>query len=107
MNKYVKILFVTLGIQVGLLLMAYIFYNLPIGYDILKKVGLLIFVVNTPISLIIGIVLAIKCGTTVKEKLMYIFLMPTNYTWIIYIFLLFWFAGKIMNILTNIPENFG
>ena len=79
MKNYLKILFVTMLIQLGGFMLNSIFVNITPGTSALSEVGFWIFIASFPIALIVDIVLALRWGKDWKQKLIYIFLMPTNY----------------------------
>lgn len=57
--------------------------------------------------LVVDIVLSIKWGASLAEKLIYIFFMPTNYTLFIFILFAFQVIRQWMEILYNLSPNFG
>lgn len=107
MNKYLKILIITTGIQLGSVALGMILANLSEEPGSLSAIGTVLFLFGFLISIVADIVLAIKWGTNTKEKLIYIFLMPTNYTWIVYVLFAFWYVGQWLDILNDLPDNFG
>ena len=79
MKNYLKILFVTMLIQLGGFMLNSIFVNSTTGTSVLSEAGVWIFLACFPIAIIVDIVLALRWGKDWKQKLIYIFLMPTNY----------------------------
>lgn len=77
--NYLKILFITLGIQLLSIGIAYLFYFLP---DEIKAYKLIPIVIGGSYVLSIGldILFSIRWLKTLPGKLISIFLMPTNYT---------------------------
>ena len=62
----------------------------------LPNVGLWIFLAGFPIAIIVGVVLALRWGYDLKQKLMYIFLMPTHYAGPLLLLWSFMFIGRIL-----------
>lgn len=59
------------------------------------------------LSMIVGLILSLKwCGSW-KKKILTILLLPTNFTWILFIIAAIRLVGGILDILENIPSNFG
>lgn len=107
MSRYLKILVITLFIQIFCFTL---FKVLSTGQNsslMADKIGTVFFFAAIPVSIITDIVLAVMWGTNIKEKLTYIFLMPTNYTWIIVLVFFIRFVKGVGKILHNIPANFG
>ncbi len=96
MKTYIKILLITLGIQIGYFAIEWILINVmdvKNGFDI----G---FVLIFPISIIVDIILSIKWGRTLKEKLLCIFLMPTNYTFFVVWAIAMWLVEQFFETLS-------
>ena len=79
MKTYLKILFITMMIQLGGFVINFILSNMAPTASPLADSGFWIFLAGFPIAIIVDIVLAIRWGKDLKQKLIYIFLMPTNY----------------------------
>ncbi len=79
MNKFFKILMITMLIQLGCFGINVLLVNMVPIESPLSDFGIWIFIAGFPIALIVDIVLAIRWGENLKQKLIYIFLMPTNY----------------------------
>lgn len=79
MKTYFKILFITMMVQLGGFMIYLIFINMAPAGSVLSEAGFWIFLAGFPIAIIVDIVLAIRWGKDLKQKLIYIFLMPTNY----------------------------
>lgn len=79
MKNYVKILFITMLIHLGCFGINVLFVNMVPASNPLSDIGIWIFLAGFPIAIIVDIVLAIRWGKDWKQKLIYIFLMPTNY----------------------------
>lgn len=79
MKNYFKILFITMMIQLAGFGINVLFSNMAPPGSLLSDAGFWIFLAGFPIALIVDIVLAIRWGKDLKQKLIYIFLMPTNY----------------------------
>ena len=79
MKTYFRIVFITMMIQFGGFGILFIFNNMMSAGNLLGDVGFWIFLASFPIAIIVDIVLAIRWGKDLKQKLIYIFLMPTNY----------------------------
>lgn len=107
MKKYLKILMITLGIQLGFLAIAILLANMPGMQEPLEPLGTVLLLISFPISIVVDIVLSMKWGENIAKKLIYIFLMPTNYTLLIFILFAFHIIGQWMEILYNLSPNFG
>lgn len=62
MKKYLKILIITLGIQLGCWVLGATIANIPLAEDVLGAVGVIIFLLGFPISIVVDIVLATSWG---------------------------------------------
>ena len=91
MKNYLKILLITLAIQLGGLAVSSMLYDLSGGDIILSDVGDIIVVLCIIASIIVDIILAIRWGTSIGQKLVYIFLMPTNYLWLAWLIWVYWY----------------
>lgn len=79
MKNYFKILFITMMIQLAGFGILFMFNNMTSAGNFLADAGFWIFLASFPIAIIVDIVLAIRWGEDLKQKLVCIFLMPTNY----------------------------
>lgn len=80
MNKFFKLLVITTSIQIVGVLAVFVMNSFATGkLEVLALYSPYLYMIAVLISLIVGIVLAIRWGENRKEKLMYIFLMPPNY----------------------------
>ncbi|MDE6232035.1 MAG: hypothetical protein K2M60_01625 [Lachnospiraceae bacterium] len=104
MKNYFKIFMITLIFQIGWVVFIRGLPNIPgISSDILGYGLFLVF----PLSIVIDIVLAIKWGNSTKEKLLCIFLMPTNYTWVLMIWVAIWVLKKFMDAMSDFGSSWG
>ncbi len=99
-----KVYFKILGITAGMQLLGFIVEELMSDISIY---GIVIFLAVCCFSIIVDIVLSVKWGKTLAQKFVCIFLMPTNYTLILFLLYIAWFVGEWLDILTNFPSNFG
>lgn len=67
----------------------------------------LAFIATIVFSNILSVILSVLWCKTLKSKLLTILLMPTNYTLIIFVFLIITFVWKFIKAIGNIPENLG
>ena len=79
MKSYFKILMITMLIHLGCFGISVLFVNMVPASNPLSDLGIWIFLAGFPIAIIVDIVLAIRWGESLKQKLIYTFLMPTNY----------------------------
>ncbi len=79
MKSYFRILMITMLIQLVCFGINVLLVNTMPMESPLSDLGIWIFLAGFPIALIVDIVLAIRWGENLKQKLIYIFLMPTNY----------------------------
>ena len=70
---------ITMAIQLGCFGINVLLLNMTPIESPLDDLGIWIFLAGFPIALIVDIVLAVRWGKDWKQKLIYIFLMPTNY----------------------------
>ena len=101
MKVYFKILGITLVIQLLGFALGLIAINLT-TYS-----GVTIFVIGCISSIVVDIVLSIRWGSNIWNKLTCIFFMPTNYTLIIALGFAVAYIGKWLDVLTDLPPNFG
>lgn len=102
MKKYLKILLITLAIQLGGFVVSLIIYNLSGGTGKLSSLGIILVLLCILASIIVDVILAIRWGTSIGKKLIYIFLMPTNYLWLIWLLWAFWYIGQWIDMLMGI-----
>ena len=95
---------ITLVIQLSGIVLKLLLSNLGSGSDTLERLGTIIVLVCGVVAIIVDIILAIRWGTNIKKKLIYIFFMPINYLWIIYVFWAFWYIGQWIDMIMNIYE---
>ncbi len=102
MKNYLKILGITAGIQIASYIIDVIAINVVHQAGGVSIMGVPLLFIGFVISLVIGIVLAIKWGKSVGQKLIYVFLMPTNYTFLLLFFTALWYFAQWLEMLTNI-----
>ena len=107
MRNYLKILLITLTIQLGFDTCGTLLSELLETTGNISDISLVCSLVGVPISIVVDIVLSIKWGKTLKEKLLCIFLMPTNYIWILEVCYAIWLLNQWLDIISNLPPNFG
>ena len=97
MKNYLKILLITLGMQIGWIALGMLLAKIPgMLPGIFSEIMIYGFFLVLLLSIGVDIVLSIKWGKSIKEKLLCIFLMPTNYTWALIIWLVIWYFTKLM-----------
>ena len=106
MKPYLKILLITFVIQLGGLAVSNLLYDLSGGDLVLSRVGDAIIVLCILASIIVDIILAIRWGSSIGKKLIYIFLMPTNYLWLAWLIWVFWYVGQWFEMLREFNQNF-
>ena len=104
MKNYTKILLITLAIQLSGIVLKLLLSKMGSGSETLIMLGNIIVVACVIASVIVDIILAIRLGTNIRKKLIYIFLMPTNYLWILYIIWAFLYIGQWIHMLSNIHK---
>lgn len=104
MKKYLKILLITLAIQLGGIFVGLFLSYLGSSMGFLNRLGTIILLGCVPVVIMVDIILAIRWGTNIKQKLIYIFLMPTNYLWIVYLLWAFWYIGQWVDMIMNISK---
>lgn len=102
MKPYFKILLITLAVQLGGLGVSKLLYNLSGGSGVLYDLRFVIVLLCILASIIIDIVLAIRWGTSIGKKLIYIFLMPTNYLWLVWLIWAYWYVYQWIEMLGSI-----
>jgi len=104
MKNYIKIFIITLMIQLFGVVVKFLLTNLWVESDILLDLGTAILLLSVVAAIIVDIVLAIRWGRSIKQKLVYIFFMPTNYLWLIYLIWAFWYIGQWIDMISNIYQ---
>jgi|BioPla2DNA2_1021312.scaffolds.fasta_scaffold100539_2 uncharacterized protein YacL len=104
MKNFIKICLITLAIQLGGIVVGLLVSNLCSASDLLKRLGTTSVLISVLVSIMVDIILAIRWGTNIKKKLIYIFLMPTNYLWIVYVIWAFWYIGQWIDMIMNISK---
>ncbi len=107
MKNYLKILGITAGIQIASYLVAVLFAEMPIGLEDSSLIGVKIFLTGYVVSTVVDIVLAVKWGKNIWQRLIYIFLMPTNYLLFLVLTFIMWHMVQWLEVLKSIPPNFG
>ena len=102
MKNYLKILLITLAIQLGGLVVSGLLYKLSGGTGVLYDLRKIIVLLCILTAIIVDIILAIRWGTTIGKKLIYIFLMPTNYLWLFWLLWAFWYIGQWIDMIMGI-----
>ena len=107
MKIYLKILSITAALQLISIIIVFK------GNDIINAVtginflGAAVGGVLLVVSIILGVVLPIKWYKKNWQKFCGIVLLPTNYSWLVVGTILKKSVDIILNILFNVPENFG
>ncbi|MBE5876473.1 MAG: hypothetical protein E7290_06255 [Lachnospiraceae bacterium] len=91
-------------IQLFGVVVKFLLTNLWVESDILLDLGTAILLLSVVAAIIVDIVLAIRWGRSIKQKLVYIFFMPTNYLWLIYLIWAFWYIGQWIDMISNIYQ---
>ena len=102
MKQYFKILLITLAIQLSGFAVSMLLINLSDWTDIWFDLAIVVIWLCILTSIIVDIVLAIRWGTSIGKKLIYIFLMPTNYLWLAWLIWVFWYVGQWIDMLMGI-----
>lgn len=105
MKTYFKILAVTASVQLLGFVLTY-----AVDGMMAERSGLAPFLVGAAfllVSMILGVVLPMKRFRLWRNRLLTIFLLPTNYTWLVIAFGVIRLVGNLLNILEGIPDNFG
>lgn len=102
MRNYAKILLITLAIQLSGFVVKLLLFKLLGDADAVDMIGNIIVVISIIASVIVDFILAFRFGTSIKKKLIYIFLMPTNYLWMLYVVWTFWYIDEWIHMLTGI-----
>lgn len=107
MKNYIKILFITFGIQIA----GYICMNLTDyffrTFSICTVASVYVLGIFIASSMILSIFLSMKWQKTNLAKFVSVILMPTNYTWLIIAIIAVNFLNRILEIMQNLPPNFG
>ena len=85
MKKYIKIFFITLSIQIVGYLLSVLLNEVTVGSNLKSDITILPVILGVVVALVVDIILAIRWGNSIKAKLVYIFLMPTNYFWLVFL----------------------
>ncbi len=72
MKDFVKIFLITLAIQLGGIVLGLLLSNLGSCSDTLNRLGTIIMFGCVSVAVIVDIILAIRWGTNIKNKLIYI-----------------------------------
>lgn len=59
------------------------------------------------LSMTVGLILAVRWYGSWENRLLTILLLPTNYTWLLYVIAAIKLIAGILDILEDIPQNFG
>lgn len=107
MKIYLKILSITAGLQLAGFILMYVvdYFVKPMKESTIFPIY--IGVVFMIISVILGVLLPIKWYEKKWKKICGIMLLPTNYTWIVIAISLVKVVENLLNILFNLPDNFG
>ena len=85
MKIYIKIFFITISIQIVGYLASVLLNEVTFGLNLEFDITILPVILGVVIALVVDIILAIRWGNSIKAKLVYIFLMPTNYFWVVFL----------------------
>lgn len=107
MKTYLKIFAITASIQLVGFVLAKLVDELLRNYKTSTIVPFYVGSAFVLISIILGIILPLYWCDTKLKKVLTIFLLPTNYTWLIAIISVILFVRNILNGLGNLPDNFG
>ena len=97
-----KICLITLTIQLVGIVPLYIHSNYARGSNILDRVATISVVVGIIVAIVVDIILTIRWAKTIVQKLIYIFLMPTNYLWLAFLLWTIWYCKRWWDMLGNI-----
>ena len=103
MKKYLKILAITAGIQIISFCLFYLSDRLLTN----SMLPVCIMLSGIIVSEALGIILPIKWYSTKKQKVLSIIFLPTNYTLLFLVLSVVFFVHGLLDILTQIPDNFG
>lgn len=107
MRTYFKILLITAGIQIAGYVITYRVDDLLMPTGKSTVVPFYIGAFFLVCSLLAGIILPIRWCKTIRKRILTIFLMPTNYTWLVIVIMVIVFVSRSLDALTNLPINFG
>lgn len=107
MKIYLKTLAITAGIQIVGFMLAFLLDGLLSRLESSTIAPVYIGGFFVLLSMIIGFALPAKWCETRGKMALTILLLPTNYTWLVLAIAVIKFVGNILNILKNIPANFG
>lgn len=106
LRNFTKISIIAFGIQIIGYVFTYFFDEFIVKENSSTIAPVYILLGSTILSMIIGIFLALKwCDS--KFKLITILLLPTNYIWLLVMFMIIEFVKAILLIIENIPDNYG
>ena len=103
MKKYLKILAITAGIQIISFCLFYLSDRLLTN----SMLPVCIMLSGIIVSEALGIILPIKWCSTKKQKVLSIIFLPTNYTLLFLVLSVVFFVHGLLDILPQIPDNFG
>ncbi len=107
MKTYFKILAITAGIQLGGFGLTYLWDAILAGGETSTIAPLFVGGLFLLASMAAGIILPIKWCQGLRQKLLTILLLPTNYTWLVIAVALVRFVLGLLEILEGISESFG
>lgn len=107
MKTYFKILAITAGIQLGGFGLTYLLDALLAGGGTSTLAPLFVGGLALLGSMAAGIVLPIKWCKGLRQKLLTILLLPTNYTWLILAVAVVRFVLGLLEVLEGIGSSFG
>jgi uncharacterized membrane protein YdjX (TVP38/TMEM64 family) len=101
MKEYLKVLLITLSLQItGFISMK------VLSEKFHSDISFMVFAISIIVSTFIGIIMPIVICKSLKSKLLTIFLLPTNYTWLLAIVVVILFVSSVLDVLQNFPKNF-
>lgn len=107
MKVYLKILSIAVAIQLIGFILTYTFDAIVQGNNVSRIVPIFIGLASVVLSMVLSLFFACRWCSTKRRALVTYLLLPTNYTLMILWILVIRFVGKILDILGNIPNNFG
>lgn len=102
MKKYIKIFVITLLIQIAGYLISILLHEVTGGSNSQVDITILPIILGVIAAFVVDIILAIRWGNSVSKKLVYIFLMPTNYLWVVFILFAINHVKQWVDIFSNI-----
>lgn len=103
MKIYFKILAITAGIQI----ISFCLFHISDQLLTRSMIPICIILIGIILSMVLGIILPIQWYSTKKKKVLGIILLPTNYTLLFLVLSVVFFVNSLLDILTQIPDNFG